>query len=222
LRFIISLIILPVCWAFLKISFTVICEFSVFTAYMLVGTVIAVFSVISKGYIGRFDIFLHELNHVLWSSIAGIEVKGFSTGSDGGHVEVEKLNIFAALAPYFFPIPLALLAGGHILIGLAGLNNKYYLLTEYFLTGFFYTRHIITTFQILIPGQPDTRPSGLILSSSLIATLFFFWSSFFIIIVTPNFYLADFLALSYKEISSGYFFYYKLFLNSYEFVVNHV
>ena len=222
IRFFISLTILPLCWAFGKISFVIISALPTFAICLLSGIIIAIFTVISKGYIGRLDIFLHELNHVLWSSIAGIEVKGFSSNSRGGHVEVERMNLFAALAPYFFPIPLCLLSILHILLHLTGLNIKYYLFVEYFVAGFFYARHIIITFQILRLGQSDTRSTGLMLSSCVICTLFCFWSSLFIIIIAPNFYLADFLRLSYKEISSGYFFCYKLFLNSYEFVVNHV
>src|SRR3954471_11618994 len=69
----------------------------------------------------RVYVFGHELTHVLWTWLFGGQVKKFKTGPTGGHVVVTKNNFVIALAPYFFPLYVALLvlcfALGHLIWG---------------------------------------------------------------------------------------------------------
>src|SRR5260221_1208525 len=67
----------------------------------------------------RIYVFGHELTHAVWTWIFGGKVKQFKVGSGGGHVVVTTNNFVIALAPYFFPLYVALVVlvfvVGHLL-----------------------------------------------------------------------------------------------------------
>src|SRR3989441_922871 len=53
-------------------------------------------------------VFGHELTHALWTWLFGGRVKKFKATSEGGHVVVSKNNFLITLAPYFFPLYVAI------------------------------------------------------------------------------------------------------------------
>ncbi len=53
-------------------------------------------------------VFGHELTHALWVWLMGGRVSRFRVGRDGGHVVTSKANFWIALAPYFFPLYIAI------------------------------------------------------------------------------------------------------------------
>src|SRR6266480_7559806 len=61
-------------------------------------------------------VFGHELTHALWTWLFGGRVKKFKATSEGGHVVVSKNNFLITLAPYFFPLYVAMV----VLVFLAG------------------------------------------------------------------------------------------------------
>src|SRR5213083_261670 len=52
-------------------------------------------------------VFGHELTHALWAWLFGGRVKKFKATSQGGHVVITRSNFFITLAPYFFPLYVA-------------------------------------------------------------------------------------------------------------------
>jgi tellurite resistance protein TehA-like permease len=52
-------------------------------------------------------VFGHELTHALWAWLFGGRVKKFKATSQGGHVVITKNNFLITLAPYFFPLYVA-------------------------------------------------------------------------------------------------------------------
>lgn len=197
--------LLPLCWALstvmvsliLRSSGEAICIFSGFCAGSLL--------VLLRGMTGKLYIFVHEMNHVLWSLLSSIPVKKIALSKTGGHVVVERENLFVALAPYFFPLPVLVLALIHLLIRGIGIRYAIVGYVEYVLFGFFLGWHVVTSLQIIIYGQQEIFRIGLFFSLSLIYALFFFWSGLFLSLLISDFYLADFFALSYKKIISGYY-----------------
>jgi len=168
-----------------------------------------------KGYIGRIYIFFHELNHAVWSSLAGIPVTDFSLNSKGGHVEVERLNLVATLGPYFFSIPFAGLIIIHCAIIFLITPNPLVLYTEYTAAGFFLGWHVVTSFHVIRLGQTELKRQGLFFSICAIFTIFLFLNGMFLCILSPNFYLANFFKLSYKETIEIYLNLFLLTLNAY-------
>src|SRR5687767_14153129 len=63
-------------------------------------------------------VFGHELTHALWTWCFGGRVKRFNATANGGHVVISKTNFLIVLAPYFFPLYVALIvltfAIGHL------------------------------------------------------------------------------------------------------------
>src|SRR5438132_11841515 len=53
-------------------------------------------------------VFGHELTHAVWTWLFGGRVKKFRATSEGGHVVVSKNNFLITLAPYFFPVYVAI------------------------------------------------------------------------------------------------------------------
>ena len=62
-------------------------------------------------------VFGHELTHALWTWVFGGRVKRFKATSKGGHVVVTKSNFLIVLAPYFFPVYVALVIWGSARFG---------------------------------------------------------------------------------------------------------
>src|SRR5881396_2023394 len=69
----------------------------------------------------RIYVFGHELTHAVWTWVFGGKVKRFKVSASGGHVVVTKTNFLIALAPYFFPLYVALIVlifvVGHVIWG---------------------------------------------------------------------------------------------------------
>jgi len=124
--------------------------------------------------------------------------------SSGGHIEVEREHLLIALAPYFFPLTLFFLIIAHSILQFLGLTYMFIAYTEYLIMGALLGWHTVTSIQVIAQGQLEIERIGLFLSLSIIYVLFFFWTGLFISILIPDFYLADFLSLSYKQIITAY------------------
>jgi len=210
-----AFLLLPGCFSLGKIFFLVLISSDKMWICFSIGFVLAVCFVYMKGYIGRIYIFFHELNHAVWSSLAGIPVTDFSLNSKGGHVEVERLNLVATLGPYFFSIPFAGLIIIHCAIIFLITPNPLVLYTEYTAAGFFLGWHVVTSFHVIRLGQTELKRQGLFFSICAIFTIFLFLNGMFLCILSPNFYLANFFKLSYKETIEIYLNLFLLTLNAY-------
>jgi hypothetical protein len=115
----------------------------------------------------RVYVFGHELTHVLWTWVCGGRVKKFKVGAAGGHVVVTKNNFVIALAPYFFPLYVALLvlcfAVGHLIWGW-----EKHLVWFHLLLGAAYCFHVTLTVHILQTRQSDITSQGYLFSFVII------------------------------------------------------
>ena len=210
-----TFILAPVCYSLGKTFFMVLTSSDKMWVCFSIGFVLAVCFVYMKGYIGRVYIFLHELNHAVWSALAGIPVTDFSLNQKGGHVEVERLNLIAALGPYFFSIPFAGLIIIHSIIIFFIQPNPLLLYTEYTAAGFFLGWHIVTSFHVIRLGQTELKQQGVLFSVCAISIIFLLINGTFLCILSPNFYLANYFKLSYKETIDIYSKLILLILNTY-------
>ena len=112
-------------------------------------------------------VFGHELTHAVWAWAFGGRVKKFKASSSGGHVILTRSNFLIALAPYFFPLYVALV----ILIYLMGhliWNWQTYVPWFHFLIGAAYAFHVTLTWHILKTRQTDITEQGYIFSAAII------------------------------------------------------
>ncbi len=112
-------------------------------------------------------VFGHELTHALWAWLFGGDVKKFKVSSEGGHVVVTKTNFLIALAPYFFPIYVALI----VLVFACGQffwDWQAYRVWFHLLIGAAYAFHITLTWHILQAQQSDITGQGWLFSAVII------------------------------------------------------
>jgi hypothetical protein len=112
-------------------------------------------------------VFGHELTHALWTWAFGGRVKRFKASAKGGHVLITKTNFLIALAPYFFPLYVALtvlvFAIGHLVWGWA-----HYLPWFHLLVGAAYAFHVTLTWHVLKSRQSDITDQGYLFSAVII------------------------------------------------------
>jgi hypothetical protein len=129
------------------------------------GCWMAVFLLLPKPM--RIYVFGHELTHALWTWLFGGRVKKFKAGARGGYVVTTKTNFLITLAPYFFPVyvamVLAVFAMGHWLW-----NWREYFVFCHLLIGAAYAFHVTLTFHILKTQQTDITSQGYLFSAVVI------------------------------------------------------
>lgn len=112
-------------------------------------------------------VFGHELTHALWTWLFGGKVKKFKVSAKGGHVVISKSNFLIVLAPYFFPLYVALFVAffalGHVLLGWSQ-----YLALFHLLVGAAYAFHVTLTWHILQTQQSDLTSQGYLFSGVVI------------------------------------------------------
>ena len=112
-------------------------------------------------------VFGHELTHALWAWVFGGRVKKFKASSRGGHVIITKSNFVIALAPYFFPLYVALVILIYV-IGHLIWNWQQYVPWFHFLIGAAYAFHVTLTWHILKTRQTDITEQGYVFSAAVI------------------------------------------------------
>ena len=112
-------------------------------------------------------VFGHEFTHALWTWAFGGKVKKFKATSSGGHVVVTKTNFLIGLAPYFFPVYVALVVlvflAGHLIWGWRRFEVWFHLLI-----GAAYAFHVTLTWHILKTRQTDITQEGYLFSGVII------------------------------------------------------
>src|SRR6058998_937013 len=112
-------------------------------------------------------VFGHELTHALWAWLFGGRVRKFKATSQGGHVVVSKNNFLITLAPYFFPLYVALVVlvfmVGHWIWGWTR-----YLVWFHLLIGAAYAFHLTLTCHALRTRQSDITQQGYLFSAVII------------------------------------------------------
>ncbi|MEW6535151.1 MAG: hypothetical protein AB1454_05970 [Candidatus Auribacterota bacterium] len=205
-----GLILLPLCWASSVIAYTLVFASKWHAASFFSGVICAGILSVFRGYGSRAYIILHEMNHAFWCLLVGIPIKKIVVTAKGGYIDAEREHLLVALAPYFFPLPMLLLLFAHSIIVLFGVWHRPVVYIEYCFTGLLIARHVIDSVNAIMDGQIEINRFGLFFSLSCIYSLLFLWSGLFLSIFLADFYLADFIVMSYKQITLVYhnFFHY--------------
>ena len=112
-------------------------------------------------------VFGHELTHALWAWLFGGQLKKLKVSSAGGHVVVSKTNFLIALAPYFFPLYVALVVAAFSL-GRLIWDWRRYLVWFHLLVGAAYAFHVTLTWHVLKTRQSDITSQGWLFSAVII------------------------------------------------------
>jgi hypothetical protein len=167
---VIAILLLPLCAGAVKALWRVLREtghIDTFWVATIAGAAcwLVIFLLLPKPM--RFYVFGHELTHALWAWVFGGKVKQFKTTPRGGHVVLTKNNFVIALAPYFFPLYVALVVFGftlgHLLWGWTP-----YLVWFHLLLGAAYAFHLTLTWHILQTRQTDITSQGYLFSAVII------------------------------------------------------
>ena len=169
-KFIIALILLPVCvgaaMALLKVLRASGDATTVWVP-ALAGAACWVVLFLSLPKPMLLYVFGHELTHVVWTWLFGGSVKKFKATSGGGQVVITKQNFLIALAPYFFPLYAVLVVAGfalgHVIWGWARYHVWFHLLL-----GAAYAFHVTLTAHILKTRQSDITQQGYLFSAVII------------------------------------------------------
>lgn len=120
---------------------------------------------------GRFTYVLgHELTHAIWSWMSGGRVRSIRVNSQGGSVEVTKINSLVTLAPYFFPFYPALWLLGWWIAGW-WLPVERWRFSLFLGLGMTYAFHMTWTVIVLSRRQPDIEREGWAFSGVVILLL---------------------------------------------------
>ncbi len=163
LKFLLALVLLPITclivWQDARLLLGVLAHLRA-AIYFFLGA--AVYALIHyKWYdFSRPYVFIHEMTHALAALLCGIRIKDVRIGQESGYVKMVRTNTFVALAPYFVP-------GYVILVAMLFLLRSFltdlppYRPIVLFIVGFFMTFHFIQTFHTLWEtDQPDLQLAG--------------------------------------------------------------
>ncbi len=169
-KFILAIVLLPVCAGAMMalgrvLRFTGRADAIWIALLAGAGCWLAIFLLLPKPM--RIYVFGHELTHALWTWLFGGCVKKFKAGSSGGYIVVTKSNFLIALAPYFFPVYVALVLAAFA-IGHLAWGWQRYLVVCHLLIGVAYAFHLTLTFHILKTRQTDITSQGYLFSAVVI------------------------------------------------------
>ena len=168
-KFIIAVLLLPVCAGAAMALWRVLRAGGADTTWIpLLGGAacwIVIFLLLPKPM--WIYVFGHELTHALWTWLFGGEVKKMKVSAKGGHVIISKTNFVIALAPYFFPLYVALV------VGVFALGNfiwdwRGYLVWFHLCVGAAYAFHLTLTWHVLQTRQTDITSQGYLFSAVVI------------------------------------------------------
>ncbi|MGO8838935.1 MAG: M50 family metallopeptidase [Limisphaerales bacterium] len=170
IKFIIAILLLPVCAGAAMALWQVLCASSRADAVwvpLLAGAAcwLVVFLLLPKPM--WIYVFGHELTHALWTWIFGGQVKRMKVSSGGGHVVISKSNFIIALAPYFFPLYTVLVIAGFA-VGHWFRDGPDYLVWFFLAVGAAYAFHVTLTWHALKTRQTDITSQGWLFSAVII------------------------------------------------------
>ncbi len=170
LKFIIALLLLPLCFSAVQALWMVLQKSGNATTIwvgFLGGAAcwVVVFIMLPKPM--WIYVVGHELTHAIWVWAMGGRVKKFKATSRGGHVIVTKSNFLIALAPYFFPL-YAMMVVAAFVIGRQIWLWPADLVWFHLLLGAAYAFHVTLTGHALRTEQTDITQHGYLFSAVII------------------------------------------------------
>jgi len=192
MKFIIGVFLLPLCWAFSRVLFSLLQALPAETSGLMTWALPAGFAVSVLGFFllprpFRTYVLAHELTHAVWGMLMGAKVGKMKVGKTGGHVMLSKSNFIISLAPYFFPFYTGLVIVLWYGAGFFWDISRYepWWLAAIGLTWGF---HITFTVYLLSQRQPDVQENGRLFSYVIIYLANLFFVAIWIIAIgTPTF-----------------------------------
>lgn len=193
LKFILGLLLLPLCWAATRTLIHVVArlapeglgEVPVETWWLLGGFALwlLLYAALPRPF--RTYVLAHELTHAFWAYLMGARVSGLRVAKDGGSVRVSKTNVLITLAPYFFPFYTVCVL---MLYGLLSWRYDLTVYTPWWLgaVGFTWSFHLTFTLSVLMQRQPDIEEHGRLFSYAFIYLLNIVGVALWIVAVTPS------------------------------------
>jgi len=207
LKLLIGLFLLPFCWAFSKVVFSLLqslpAETSGWTTWALpVGFAVSVLGFFLLPRPFRTYVLAHELTHAVWGMLMGAKVGKMKVGKTGGHVMLSKSNFIISLAPYFFPFYTGLVIALWYIAG-AFFNLSAYEPWWLSAVGLTWGFHVTFTVYMLSQHQPDIQENGRLFSYTIIYLANLFFVALWIIVIgAPTFRGA--WAMLRPEVLAGY------------------
>jgi hypothetical protein len=177
LRFLIGLLLLPVCVAVTQTLAGLLQSLSS-SPWLLPPAALAFLA----GYAIWLTVFLalprpvrtyvlaHELTHALWGAVMGARVTKMKVSREGGSVTLSKTNFMITLAPYFFPLYTVLVIAVYVTL-LPFLDVQRWYLLWIGLVGLTWGFHLTFTVTTLLTRQTDIHECGRLFSYTLIYIL---------------------------------------------------
>ena len=162
-KFLLAVILFPitclVVWQDVLILLGVLGNFRAAISFVL-GAVVYSISRDELCDFSRPYVLMRAMTHAVAAMLCGVRIKDVHVGKESGYVKMNRTNTFIALAPYFVPGYVVLLA--MVCFALEFLVDlSPYRQVILFLVGFFMTFHFIQTFHTLWETeQPDLNLAG--------------------------------------------------------------
>lgn len=170
LRFLLGLLLLPMCWGFVRsfVDSIIVAAgadgwLSAETLSLLGGVSAFALCWIALSHPVRMYVLGHELTHAMWGLMFGARPSDVRVSESGGSVRLTKSNLLITLAPYFFPF-YTFIVIVVALITYAFIRPLPYLPLWLFLIGFTWAFHVLFTLETLTQRQPDVKLYGRIFS----------------------------------------------------------
>jgi Peptidase M50B-like len=170
IKFIVAILLLPVCAGAAMSLWNALCAgggVDVVWVPLLAGAAcwLVLFLLLPKPM--WIYVFGHELTHALWAWLFGGRLKNLKVSSGGGHVVVSKSNFLIVLAPYFFPLYVALVVAVFSM-GRLIWDWRSYRVWFHLLIGAAYAFHVTLTWHVLKTRQSDITSQGWLFSAVII------------------------------------------------------
>ena len=215
-KFIIGLLLLPICWVSTETLFLLFKnearagafynspEFFFFSMGSAVCALLFLIARKNKVCLWLY-VAGHELTHALFALICRSEVSKVHINWDGGHVRTNRVNFLISLSPYFFPFYTILLILIWALLEWALVDFSQ---TDFFwlygLIGVTWTFHAAYTIWMLKRQQTDIEINGRLFSYTVIFVINMMVISCLLILASPKTTFKDFgLAWAYNFNSFG-------------------
>jgi len=192
LRFLVGLLLLPVCAASLRAVYLLLR-----VAYPETGSAVPLPELaLAAGFVlwllvfftlpapTRSYILAHELTHALWGMLMGARVSRIEIKGQRGSVSLSRTNTLVLLAPYFFPLYTIIVVLLYYALGLVVDMQPYYLLWLG-LIGFTWGFHLTFTIGTLMQYQTDIQSCGRLFSYALILLLNVLGICLWIVLMSP-------------------------------------
>ncbi|MEI8205565.1 MAG: hypothetical protein WCG03_01660 [Kiritimatiellales bacterium] len=189
LKFIIGALLLPLCWAFSRVIFSLLQSLptgaSGWTAWAIpAGFMVSVLGFFLLPRPFRTYVLAHEMTHAVWGMLMGAKVGRMKVSKQGGHVMLSKSNFIISLAPYFFPfytgLVIALWYGAGFFTDLSA-YEPWWLAAVGLTWGF----HVTFTVYMLSQRQPDVQENGRLFSYAVIYLANLFFVALWMIVIGP-------------------------------------